>query len=96
MHQQSVWMISWYTVKPRLIIVHVFTENVSLNNRLGSFILDMSLLTINWTNFTLSITFCFLPDMVLTFQGLKHLVLRQLISSSSFEKHDGMIVVFEL
>lgn len=89
-------MISWYTIKPRLIIVHVFTGNVSLNNRLGSFILDMSLLTINWTNFTLSITFCFLPDMVLTFQGLKHLVLRQLISSSSFEKHDGMIVVFEL
>lgn len=89
-------MISWYTIKPRLIIVHVFTENVSLNKRLGSFIMDMSLLTINWTNFTLSITFCFLPDMVLTFQGLKHLVLRQLISSSSFEKHDGMIVVFEL
>lgn len=61
-------------------------------------------LTIDWavlywiclSNFTLSITFCFLPDMVLTFQGLKHLVLRQLISSSSFEKHDGMIVVFEL
>lgn len=60
-------MIFWYIVKLRLIIVYVFIENVSFNNRLGSFILDMFFLIINWINFIFLIIFCFLLVMVLIF-----------------------------
>lgn len=60
-------MIFWYIIKLRLIIVYVFIENVSFNKRLGSFILDMFFLIINWINFIFLIIFCFLLDMVLIF-----------------------------
>lgn len=58
-------MIFWYIIKLRF--VYVFIENVSFNNRLGSFILDMFFLIINWINFIFLIIFCFLLDMVLIF-----------------------------
>lgn len=88
-------MLSWYTIKPRLIIVHVFTENVSLNNRLGSFILDVSL-NHKLNKFYTFNNILFFASYGINISRIEASCLRQLISSSSFEKHDGMVVVFEL